>query len=73
MPAGGNVIQWKWFGVWDQLPERRYDHRIVQSWDTASKAAELSDYSVGITALLTKDEIYILTTYQQFLQPGRLM
>ena len=68
VPAGGNLIKWKWFGTWDQLPESRFDHKIVQSWDTASKAAELSDYSVGITALVTKDEIYILDVVRERLE-----
>lgn len=61
VPASGNLVQWEWFGTWTRLPERRgYQARIVQSWDTASKATELNDYSVGITALVHKDAIYIL-------------
>ena len=68
VPAGGNLIKWKWFGTWDQLPESQFDHKIVQSWDTASKAAELSDYSVGITALVTKDVIYILDVVRERLE-----
>lgn len=31
VPAGGNLIKWKWFGVWDHLPEKRFDHKIMQS------------------------------------------
>ena len=68
VPAGGNMIQWKWFGTWDHLPEKRFDHKIVQSWDTASKAAELSDYSVGITALVTRDEIYVTDVVRERLE-----
>ncbi len=61
VPAGGNLVQWEWFGTWTQLPEKNdYLTKIVQSWDTASKATELNDYSVGITALIRKDAIYIL-------------
>jgi phage terminase large subunit-like protein len=55
-------------GTWDQLPESRFDRKIVQSWDTASKAGELSDYTVGITALVTKDEIYILDVVRERLE-----
>ena len=33
-----------------------------------TKAAELSDYSVGITALVTKDEIYILDIVRERLE-----
>jgi predicted phage terminase large subunit-like protein len=68
VPAGGHMVQWKWFGVWDRLPEKVFGHKIVQSWDTASKAAELSDYSVGITALVTKAEIYILDVVRERLE-----
>lgn len=61
VPAGGNLVQWEWFGRWTQLPEKKdYQTKIVQSWDTASKANELNDYSVGITALIHKEAIYIL-------------
>lgn len=60
IPAGGNLIQWEWFGHYTQLPDRKYPVQLVQSWDTASKATELNDYSVGITALVHKDAIYIL-------------
>ncbi|MFG1303934.1 phage terminase large subunit [Xanthobacter autotrophicus] len=61
VPAGGNLVQWEWFRTWKRLPEREdYQTKIVQSWDTASKATELNDYSVGITALIHKDAIYIL-------------
>lgn len=60
VPAGGNMVQWEWFSKWTQLPERKYPAKLVQSWDTASKASELNDYSVGITALVMKDAIYIL-------------
>ena len=65
VPTGGNMIKWRWFGAWDQLPVKHFSHKITQSWDTASKAAELSDYSVGITALVTKDEIYILDVVRE--------
>jgi predicted phage terminase large subunit-like protein len=60
VPPGGNMIQWNWFGTWTQLPQKASGHRIVQSWDTASKASELADYSVGITALVTPSAVYLM-------------
>ncbi|MCK5749875.1 MAG: phage terminase large subunit, partial [Oricola sp.] len=61
VPAGGNMVQWHWFRRYTQLPEKAdYKTKIVQSWDTASKAGELNDYSVGITAMVRKDEIHVL-------------
>ena len=41
---GGNMVDWSWFGWFDKL--RRLEE-VVISWDTAMKATELSDYSVG--------------------------
>lgn len=61
VPAGGNIVQWEWFGRHTQLPDRKKcPVKVVQSWDTASKATELNDYSVGLTALIHKDGIHIL-------------
>ena len=48
-PLGGGLVKLEWFKRYrkDELPER-FD-RIVQSWDTANKATELSDFSVCTT------------------------
>jgi hypothetical protein len=45
-PLGGGLVKAAWFKRYreDELPAR-FD-RIVQSWDTANKATELSDFSV---------------------------
>jgi hypothetical protein len=40
-PLGGGLVKVEWFRRYKDLPER-FD-RIVQSWDTANKATELSD------------------------------
>src|SRR5882757_2804652 len=46
-PLGGGLVKAEWFKRYreNELPER-FD-RIVQSWDTANKATELSDFSVA--------------------------
>ncbi len=49
IPAGGHMVNWEWFSRYSDLPPARSGDRIVQSWDTASKAHQLADYSVGIT------------------------
>ena len=54
VPAGGNMIKWKWFGFFSDAPPMRDGAIIVQSWDTASSMSELASYSVGITALIDK-------------------
>ena len=45
-PQGGGLVRAAWFRSYapTQRPEK-FD-RIVQSWDTANKATELSDFSV---------------------------
>jgi hypothetical protein len=48
-PLGGGLVKKEWFKYYDvqDRPERL--DRIVQSWDTANKATELSDFSVCTT------------------------
>src|SRR5689334_6436632 len=48
-PLGGGLVKSNWFKRYcdNALPER-FD-RVVQSWDTANKATELSDFSVCTT------------------------
>jgi predicted phage terminase large subunit-like protein len=46
VPPGGNMIDWGWFGWYEPNNHRDFEE-IVISWDTAMKATELSDYSVG--------------------------
>jgi predicted phage terminase large subunit-like protein len=48
-PLGGGLVKAEWFRRYEphQLPDK-FD-RIIQSWDTANKATELSDYSVCTT------------------------
>ena len=37
-PLGGGLIKWDWFKTYPQAPDPASGDRIVQSWDTASKA-----------------------------------
>ena len=60
IPLEGEIIHWEWFRFYDQLPRRVAGDRIVQSWDTASKAEEISDYSVGTTWLMKGNDYYLL-------------
>ena len=48
-PLGGGLVKAGWFKPYrDSDRPERFD-RIVQSWDTANKATELSDFSVCTT------------------------
>lgn len=65
LPADGGYVRRSWFPPYEihQRPIR-FD-RIVQSWDTASKASELSDYSVCITLAVVGHEIYVLHVFRK--------
>jgi predicted phage terminase large subunit-like protein len=57
-PLGGGLVKAAWFRRYKDLPER-FD-RIVQSWDTANKASELSDYSVCTTWGILGKNLYLI-------------
>ena len=64
-PAGGGMIKEAWFKRYraDDLPPA-FD-QIVQSWDTATKATELADYSVCTTWGLKGPDFYLLDVFRQ--------
>ena len=47
--AEGGLIDWNWFGQFDEPPPRSFFHKVVQSWDPAITERITSDYSVGMT------------------------
>jgi predicted phage terminase large subunit-like protein len=59
-PLGGGMVKAAWFRHYapDELPATF--ERIVQSWDTASKATELSDFSVCTSWGILGKELYLL-------------
>jgi predicted phage terminase large subunit-like protein len=59
VPLGGGLIRWDWFRCYEAEPERERSDEVVQSWDTASKAGQLNDYSV-CTTWLVRDKAYHL-------------
>lgn len=60
MPLGGGLIKWAWFQAYRELPSAGPNDEIVQSWDTASKAEELNDYSVCSTWLIKNKQYYLI-------------
>ena len=60
VPAGGALIKRDWFRSYARTPERRPGDRIVQSWDTASKASKTNDFSVCTTWLIRDADYYLL-------------
>lgn len=68
VPEGGALVQREWFRLFSRRPEKQSGDRIVQSWDTASKTSPKNDFSVGITALVRKNDVYILDVFQKRLE-----
>jgi predicted phage terminase large subunit-like protein len=60
LPLDGQVIKWAWFRHYEMPPTRGSGDLIVQSWDTASKAEEIHDWSVGTIWLRRGQEHYLL-------------
>src|SRR5262249_30281529 len=60
VPPEGALIQWSWFRTYARAPERRPGDRIVQSWDTASKASATNDFSVCTTWMIRDNDYYLL-------------
>jgi predicted phage terminase large subunit-like protein len=59
VPAEGNLIRRDWLCFYQAVPGIEPDDLIVISLDTAMKATQLADYSVG-TVWLVKGETYYL-------------
>ena len=59
-PQGGGLVKVAWFRNYapNERPDR-FDH-VVQSWDTANKATELSDFSVCTTWGIVGKDLYLL-------------
>jgi len=59
-PLGGGMVKAAWFKNYaaNELPDK-FD-QVVQSWDTANKASELSDFSVCTTWGIRGKSLYLL-------------
>lgn len=68
IPAGGALIKGEWFRTYRPLPARTGDERIIQSWDTATKAGLANDYSVCTTWLMHGRDYYLLDVFRKRLE-----
>jgi predicted phage terminase large subunit-like protein len=57
-PLGGGLVKLGWFQTYRELPTNF--EMILQSWDTANKATELSDFSVCTTWGIKENHLYLL-------------
>lgn len=60
VPDGGGMIKREWLRYYDQLPERTYRTKVIQSWDTAAKVGSQNDWSVCTTWLLVDKHFYLM-------------
>ena len=65
---GGELIKQDWFRSYAQRPEPGQGDRIVQSWDTASKANKTNDFSVCTTWLIRGSDYYLLDVLRKRLE-----
>jgi predicted phage terminase large subunit-like protein len=72
MPPGGAMVKRAWLKSYEphELPERL---RKVQSWDTASKATELSDFSVCTTWGVAYKRYFLLDVFRAKLEYPALL
>ena len=65
VPRGGGLVKQEWFRVYqsDRVPGA-FDV-ILQSWDTANKPTEFSDYSVCTTWGLKGKQVYLLHVFRK--------
>jgi phage terminase large subunit-like protein len=70
MPArqGGGLVKAAWFRNYTPNERPNSFDRVVQSWDTANKATELSDFSVSTTWGIKGKELYLLHVMRRRMQ-----
>ncbi len=66
IPSEGNMVRSEWLKTYSApLDRSSLGGRIVQSWDTASKDGLLNDWSVCITALVCRQQVFILDVWRR--------
>ena len=64
-PPGGGLIRRDWLQSYADLPATQGHDRIIQSWDTASKPGDSTDYSVGTTWLDHNNRYYLVDVVRE--------
>ena len=66
LPATGNIVKADWLRTYPAgFEPLSLPGKIVQSWDTATKDGVLNDWSVCITAHVSRNEIRILDVFRR--------
>lgn len=65
-PMGGGLVRAEWMKTYTDIDRPKKFDVVLQSWDTASKASELSDYSVCTTWGITAEKkLYLLDVFRK--------
>jgi predicted phage terminase large subunit-like protein len=67
-PLGGGLVKKEWFKFYGEKDRPESFDRVVQSWDTANKATDLSDYSVCTTWGIKGKNLYLLSVLRKRLE-----
>src|SRR6201998_3365284 len=67
-PLGGGLVKAHWFKRYGEKDRPERFDRIVQSWDTANKATELSDFSVGTTWGVKGKHLFLIGLFRRRLE-----
>jgi predicted phage terminase large subunit-like protein len=63
-PLGGGLVKWSWFNFYDFLKHRMHAEYVVQSWDTATKADQNSDWTVCTTWYCMEGKLYLVDLHR---------
>lgn len=64
-PPGGAIVKLVWLRFYEPGEQPAQFSRIIQSWDTANKTTELSDYSVCTTWGVLYKRYFLLDVYRR--------
>jgi predicted phage terminase large subunit-like protein len=64
-PLGGGMVKESWFKRYSDNERPESFGQIIQSWDTANKPTELSDYSVCTTWGVKESRLYLLNVVRK--------
>ena len=68
VPLGGALVKQGWLTYYNPADKPARFDRIIQSWDTANKVSEISDYSVCTTWGIKGKQIYLLHVLRKRLE-----
>jgi predicted phage terminase large subunit-like protein len=64
-PLGGGLVKAEWFKTYTEVQQPSPFEMVFQSWDTANKPTELSDYSVCTTWGIKEKCVYLLHVFRK--------